>query len=447
MAITYHVNKSVLGLAGDADGASVQAAVDSGTATTASNITNAKNEVLTAVANAGVPGEIKLVINATGTAPAGTTKLESIPVDSMFNWLSAGELRAGYLPKAFVVSDSANMKYIFAVNSNEDFITFGSTAGGTTAKRFLASAAYAPATITLSSSVADQTITALTDTGWYVYGSAVVSLSGFYAVNPAGTSSSLKLIANFTGFGTRGFANAVNTGSTVVIFNGGTTRQPTLYSQLSAAGAWEFNPATNAVTLLSAPPFQSTMGAAPGTAGLCTCSANNEVYVLLTNYYSEDAATLITSAPTDAMPVYKLSAARTWSKLGNYATPYYILAGTATQVKPSNSYCRLMYAGGYLWIVPYITTNVVVVGLVRINVSTGASSIVEVNTVQGGVLSTAQPFFHTTYVPSSLSQTVLTQDGSKVYGAVSNASNCANVISLTNTTAVQPLTTFYVKKN
>lgn len=447
MAITYHVNKEVLGLAGDADAASVADAVANGTATTATNITNAKSEILTAVANAGVQGEIKLVINATGTAPSGTTKIESLPADSVYGWLNNGEIRVGNVPKAFAVSDSANMKYVFAVNANEDFITFASSAGGTAAKRFLSGSAYIPTSLTLSASVADGTSAALTDTGYYVYSStATTSYLGYYITAPGGTSSVLKLVGSFSGFGTRGYVSTVNLGSTVLLFNGGTTRQPTQYSQFASAGAWELNPATSSVTTLSAPPFQSTFGASPGTGGLCTCSANNEAYVVLTGSYSEDAATLVSGAPTDAIPVYKLSSGRVWSKLGNMLSPYTIAVGTTTQVKSGSAYVRAFYANSYLWLVPYVPAGTAIIGLVRINTSTGAQTIVEVSNLAGIAFSN-QMFFHNASQPAVQSQAITSADGTKVYFGISNGSNASNVASLANATSVQPLTAFYVKKN
>lgn len=409
------------------------------------NLDTIKSDILNAIANAGVPGEIKLVINPTGTAPAGTTKLENLAPEPTFNWLTAGEFRVGYLPKAFVVADAPNVKYVQALNANEDFITTTAGGGGSTAKRFLASNGYVPTTITLagSASIGAANTYGLTDTGYLVYGSAVSSMTGFYSVAPSGSSSTIKLIASFTGYGSRGYSNVANMGSTLIIINGGTSNAPTVFSQLGTPGAWEFNPATNSATTLTAPPFRSAMGGSSNLIGPSTARVGNELFVLLTSYYSTDGATLIITAPQDAVPLYKLSADRVWSKIGDIPCPYVKSADNIlTAYNPSN--VKMFEAGGQLYVIGVVSNSwpaVHTIGMIKINPATGATSVVEI--INQYPSSAASPCM-STGGPKALLHAVTTADGSKAYGATMLQ---GFPLQLANVVNAQPQTAFYVKKN
>lgn len=402
-----------------------------------------KSDILNAIANAGVPGEIKLVINPTGTAPAGTTKLENLAPEPTYSWLTAGEFRISQLPKAFVVADAPNVKYVQMVNVNEDFITTVGSAGSTSVKRFLASNGYVPTSLTLSGTggVGSSTVCGFTDTGYLVYGSAASSMSGFYSVAPTGTSSTLKLIASFTGYGSRGYSNVANMGSTVIILNGGSS-----YNSPDTAGAWEFNPATNTVTVLPTPPFKSTFGFSGTNGGVNTCRVGNELYVLLTMYYAEGTSALVSTAPNNAIPLYKLSADRVWSKVGDMPSPYSKSADNTTSISTA-SYCRIFEAGGQLYIAGTVGTgswpNTHMYGFVKIDPATGTTSFVELAN-QHTLPGPAACMIPSSNVSKALFHTVTTADGSKVYGATSY---WGVVLQTANVVNAQPQTAFYVKKN
>lgn len=400
-----------------------------------------REEVLAAIANAGVPGEIKLVQNATGIAPAGTTKIESIVPDPTYNWLAAGEFRQATLPKAFIVADAPNTKYVQLVNANEDFITMSSDTTSTSVKRFLASSSYVPTALTLQGAggIGYQACACLTDTGHLVYANTAQPITSFYAVAPASLTSVIKSTASFTGFGSnRGYVHMVNTGSTVVMFNGAINASVSVYSQFNPAGAWEFNPSTNTATTLPPPPFQSL--ASMNYGGIYTCVLNNEVFISMHSIYSEDGAT-IQSAQVDAIPLYKLSADRVWTKIGNMPSPYIV---NTAGVQTKQAYARVIAAGGYIWLMPTPGSwpTCVSMGLIRVNPNTGATTTVEL--VLTNAIVSPSLAFPTSYPSVAFRQAITTADGKKVYGATSSSSPI--ILALENVVNAQPVTTFYVKK-
>lgn len=436
MSITYHIDKATLGIGGGGASVSeVQTIVDASTTT-----------IVNTLSTVGIPGEIKLVNNLTGTAPAGTVKIDNIPVDTSFNMLATGELQSATLPKAFHIAEPSIAKYVHCVNANEDFFTNDNSSATSSSnfKRWTASSGYVSQSLTNPSSLANFPYFCLLDSGYLIdVSSSTVNSPTIYYFAPGSSSATSKLSATFPGWGgSRALPVVVNMGSTALFVGGSNnTNTPNSMSTLASAWACEWNPATNSATQLANPPFQ----VAGSYNFLSTCTLNNAAFFALISRYSTDGTTFVSGTPADAIPVYWLNSSRQWSLLGIYPSPTLTVAGSLVPLASTGN-CRIVPIGQYVYLVPY-TSNWEAVPylskatLVRIDPATGSHTLVDFS-VTGGTLPNmiCTPVGH-----MGVHQSIATADGSKLYGFAVGSSQFKN-IKLQGLAQSQPTQTFYVRK-
>lgn len=411
------------------------------------DISASTSTILAAIAaGASVPGQIVLVSNSTGVAPTGTTKLDLEYAPEEYDMMANGTIRTSRVPHGFkIINQFSETKTIQALNANEDFIcTIGSATAGA---RYKASNAYTKEAITfLSTGVSTGSqVVAYLDNGYFVYPNSVgaSTISTLYSISPSVTSSTPKVLSTVTNWSNRYNPLMIPMANSVIVAGGATTTAPTLDSQLLDR-AWEFTPSLNTMVEITSPPFKTSV--LNGKNGVAYTTVGSVAYVALGARYSV-GGTYYDVSPTDAIPIYRLNADRTWTYLGTALAPYWKTLGTGAVTFNSQYYLSMFVKDGYLYLVNTqgFTTGSCVMS--KFDLSNNTCQLIEFSVDAigngGSVASSA--------VDSSLPvRGLVTADGKKAYvlnnitATFGMSSGVPILLSSVGTTVNKA---FYVKKN
>lgn len=361
--MTRYVNYEATGNIAPVDQAEVTGAISA-----------AKDEVLTAIANSGMPGEIKLVYRPDGTVPAGTTRLD-IPTDQVIGTLNTVQLAS---LGNFAASGDENASNVFGATSSP--AQFGAAVLDNSTHAFLinfpntntgrnlvlwdkASGAWARTALPISPGGTSTTTDLWQHTktthllennnvvfiNWGKYGAALNSSispsSFFYTFNGSSWTTRSSANVNFW------YAHSFSIGNNVYLLGGGQTANG---SGQQATRFLKYDAVANSWTTLATPPFncnayysmytdtnnakQAYTGGGKSCAQTCTHSAvqiGTKIYVALNGYYNTDGGTLVTDKSADTFVTAYIydTIANSWSSGVQITKPITVpVFGTASQL-------------------------------------------------------------------------------------------------------------------